>query len=264
MISIDSEIKKSTFINEPNIGFNKIDNINIIQHYNNNGVIVLDNVLLENECDNIIQLIDNDTNTLHDPLKKRSKLCIKFSELSDIIQSRCDQYIPSIEYIEDKKLCSKFDHNNNNQYWCQENININWRLVKCDLDSNLNKHFDNVYVKSVDNKSIYTIMIYLNDSDGDFKINNNLQFSPKKGRVIFFNQNILHEGLINKDNIKYYIRSEIMYNRLRPIETENDKKAITMYNEAIQINSIDSIKASKLETYAFTLSPLLEQLIFNY
>lgn len=256
MTTIDPENKISNNYEETTVDFND-EYIEPIIYYRNPKILVLDNVLNDTECDNIKTLIDNIDN-----INKRTKLCLKFSQLSNIINSRCNKYIPSSVFIHDEYLDEKYGHNNNNEYWCKEEININWRLVKCELNSQLSMHYDGVYVKSVDNKSIYTVMLYLENSDGDLKFHN-IQIKPKKGRLVIFNQELLHEGLINKNHVKYFIRSEIMYTRLNPIESDNDKVAINLYNQAREIFKEDKEKAIELETDAFLLSPLLERLILN-
>lgn len=250
MISNDPEIKVSKDENDTILNLDGI--INPILYYNNNDIIILDNVLTEEECDKIKGLIEDKEYT-----KKRSKQCLKFSELSKIIGERCERYIPNNLYIEDELL-----NHTNTKIWIKESININWRLVKCDLNSCLTQHFDSVLVESVDHKSIYTVMIYLEDSDGDLKFKN-YQITPKKGRVVFFNQNLLHEGLPNISKIKYYIRSEILYRRLESIETNDDIKALNIYKQALSINNIDFDEACELEQAAFKLSPILEKMILN-
>lgn len=237
MITYDPEKKVSPNDNEVEIEFNNNICESII-NYKDSNIIILDNILSNDECDKIKEMTNDNY------IKKRNKQCLKFSNLSRIIEQRCNNHLLQI-----------------NSDWEFKEININWRLVKCDTNSILNKHFDSVYVKSVDYKSIYTIMIYLEDSDGDIKFDN-IQVSPKKGRVVIFDQKLLHEGLSN-NQIKYFIRSELMYSRIIPIESINDRKAIELYNNAIKLINIDNHKARQLEEEAFIMSPLLEDTILN-
>ena len=99
-------------------------------------------------------------------------------------------------------------------------------------------HYDSICVNSVDHKSMYTILIYLNDCDGDIKFKE-YQVSSKMGRVVIMNK--LHEGLENKNVIKIYIRSKLMYERVLKMEKENDRKAAEIYSETI-------VKYGKLST----------------
>ena len=221
--------------------------------YNKDDILVFDDVLSKIECDSIIKFMDD----------KSNKICINFNDLSETIEKRCSEYLPSSIYQYDEVLAKNHKHNNNDQYWSYNHINPNWRLVKCNINSKLTAHMDASYVKSVDHKSIYTIIIYLKDSDGDLKFNPTLQFAPKCGRVVIFNQSLEHEGLANISEIKYYIRSELMFVRNILIETENDLFAFEIYNQAKIYNNLDPIKSKLLEEEAFALSSLLERMILN-
>jgi hypothetical protein len=243
MLTNDPEQKESN--NNINYEFNTETNPQIF--YNKDDILVLDNVLSNVECNSIIKFMDD----------KKNKVCLNFNDLSQIIEKRCSSLLPMHIFQYDEYLSKDTTHNNNNQYWSYSSINPNWRLVRCNINSKLSKHFDASYVKSVDYKSIYTIMIYLKDSDGDLKFNDNLQFTPKCGRVILFNQSLLHEGLININEIKYFIRSELMFTRDISIETENDLIAMKIYNQAKES------KCKLLEDRAFELSSLLERMILN-
>ena len=233
MLTFDPEPKIST--NYVYYTFNSIITPNIF--YKDNNILVLDNVLTDIECNDIINF--------KDPTKY--KICINFNDLSNIIENRCESFLQNI-----------YNYQNN---WCYKNINPNWRLVEAPKNRTLSKHFDGVNVISVDEKSIYTIMIYLKDSDGDLKFNNNLHFTPKCGRVVIFNQALLHEGLKNNNHIKYFIRSELMFTRTISIETFNDKLAMEIYTHARKEPHTE--KSRLLEEKAFELSELLENIILN-
>jgi hypothetical protein len=260
MSTIDPELKISSMEQETIINFSsKTSPIEF--DCENRGIIIIDSVFTEEECADIKSIID-----CQESVNIRTKLCLKFPQLSQIIISRCDKFIPKNPYFEDHYLQSlkhKNDHHNNDQYWNFSEINPNWRLVKCNLGSKLTKHFDGVYVKSVDFKSIYTIMVYLNDSDGDIKFDN-LQVQPKLGRVVIFNQKLLHEGLENTSGFKYFIRSELMYQREKSIEKPADTRAMELYTQAsVLIKDGRREEAEILEAQAFELSPLLERTVLN-
>jgi len=233
MLTFDPEPKTST--NYVNYIFNSIITPTIF--YKDDNILVLDNVLSDSECNDIINFKDN----------TKYKICINFNDLSNIIDIRCESIL---QYI--------YNYQNN---WYYKNINPNWRLVESHKNRKLSKHFDGVNVISVDEKSIYTIMIYLKDSDGDLKFNDTLQFTPKCGRVVIFNQSLLHEGLENKNHIKYFIRSELIFTRNISIESFNDKLAMELYTYA-KLNP-HSEESKLLEEKAFELSELLENIILN-
>ncbi|KAL0482594.1 actin [Acrasis kona] len=92
---------------------------------------------------------------------------------------------------------------------------------------------DNCFVKSDDERSIFTMIIYLNDNyeggntvfynrptDGVLPYSGELELSyphpivPTKGGVLIFNHDVLHEGLKITKGTKYIIRCEIMFRRV--------------------------------------------------
>ncbi len=258
MSTFDPELKESSnFIN-----INFTNNINPQVYYNDSNMLVIDNIFSDEEIEQLIEIMDNNIKINNN--KNRGSMNINCDDLSKIIKQRCNNNMPDNIY----KYCYLLDtnnHNNNQMYWVNPNINPSWRLVKCNPNSYLTKHYDGVYVKSVDLKSIYSVLIYLNDTDGDTTFEN-INITPKKGRLVIFDQELLHEGLVNT-KLKYFIRSEIMYERLRKVETDADKNAIEIYKLAAlsndNANELSLALSLDLEKKAFEISPLLEHLILN-
>ncbi len=249
MSTYDTEIKVSTNPEEVFFNFNFTNQINFANTSVSDDIIIIDDVLSEDECDEIKKLVD-----VVPPSGFKSKICIKFTELSNLILTRCKNIILQEVFVKDSTTSSNL--------WSLKEINPNWRIVKCNPGAKLSQHYDGVYVKSVDEKSIYTIMIYLENSDGNLKFLKS-QIKPQKGRLVVFNQKLLHEGMINTET-KYFIRSEIMYERETKIETSNDKKAMELYVLGYELNKLaETEKAEKLEKEAFELSPMLERLVLN-
>ncbi len=223
---------------------------NIYKSFSENDIIVLDNVLTENEC---IQISE---------YSEEGRKDIIFSDLSNIIKQRCLKFIPDTIYQEDADLNLSRDHHNNNQYWYFQEINENWKLYKKNIGSKLSKHFDRICVKSVDCKSIYSILIYLKDSDGELKFDD-IIVSPKLGRTVIFKMNLLHEGLENTESTKIFLRSKLMYERSDKIEKENDRKALQIYVNALKIEKEDRNRYLEMLEIAFSLSPQLEKNVLN-
>lgn len=249
MSTYDTEIKISKNLEEVTLDFQVKIIDDTIKVCNTDEIIIIDNVLSNKECDEIKKLVDNVPSS-----GLKSKICIKFTELSNLILTRCKDNIIKKVFMEDFSTSSKI--------WSLKEINPNWRIVKCNPGAKLSAHYDGVYVKSVDEKSIYTIMIYLENSDGNLKFVD-FQVKPRKGRLVAFNQKLLHEGMINF-NTKYFIRSEIMYERETKIETSKDKRAMELYMLGYELNKLgETEKAEQLEKEAFELSPMLERLVLN-
>lgn len=235
--------------------------------YKKSNIVVLDNVLNETECNLIRNIIDNPDDQTENEIYQnhytnRNKICINFKSLSELILSRCDEYIPKYVY-KYCKIIKNLNNSTNKMYWNFKSFNDSWRLAKCNIGSSLRRHFDGALINSVDEKSIYTIMLYLNESDGDIRFINGLSFSPKCGRLLIFNQSLEHEGLVNEKEIKYFIRTELMYTREERVETEKDILAFEKYQDAKNYIHSDAEKSAKLESDAFELSPLLESLILE-
>lgn len=218
-------------------------------NYNKDGITVIDNVLTEYECSQIRDLI----------IEEGSKI-ISSEILSKIIEERCDKIIPKLIYEQDNEL-PKHNHDNNNQYWYRKEISDDWKLYKRCKGGRLSKHFDAVTLKSVDYKSMFSLLLYLVDSDGCTKFENGLEIEPKAGRVLYFKLDKLHEGLENKNNTKYFIRSKIMYERQSHVESPIDTEATKLYIKSL--NTKNNEEFSNLQDAAFKMSPLLERTVLS-
>ncbi len=243
------EIKEEN--KELKIDFDNNFNIsNIYESFCEKNILVLDNVLSENECNQISEY------------SEEGRKDIIFSDLSNIIKQRCLKFMPDTIFQEDADLNRPRDHHNNNQYWYFKEINEHWKLYKKNIGSKLSKHFDRICVKNVDCKSIYSILIYLKDSDGELKFDD-IIVSPKIGRAVIFKMNLLHEGLENTESTKIFLRSKLMYERDVKIETENDRKALQIYINALKIEKEDRNRYLEMLESAFSLSPHLEKNVLN-
>jgi hypothetical protein len=106
-------------------------------------------------------------------------------------------------------------------------------------------------------------MVYLSTNDDGATVFKNHEIYPKEGSVLIFNQNMEHRGDVNTKE-KYFIRSEIMYNRERSIKDKKELDAFALYENALQLNKDNLQLAKDLEEQAFKSSPLLEAMIYNY
>ena len=83
---------------------------------------------------------------------------------------------------------------------------------------------------------------------------------PKKGRLLLFLHQIVHEGIpVGKKSQKYIIRSDVMFKRMNPILFDKDDMiAFDLYNEAQEKSSENDFDAAMdLFHKAFKLSPKL-------
>ena len=222
----------------------------------NDKILIIDNVFSTEECHVITDFINK--SPLGVIFNSRRKIVGTWPTMSNLIMKRCGHFIPKNVYC----LYTTTDHRDDQNYWTNPTINPCWRMVKCHPQSSLSAHFDGHYLKSVDHKSIYTIMVYLsNNTDGYLQFDN-LQIAPKHGRVVIFNQSLSHQGNLNSEP-KFFIRSEIMYQRSKKIATPDDIRAFEIYKTALQYHFSQPELAAKLELEAFELSPLLEREILD-
>jgi hypothetical protein len=214
-------------------------------------IIIVDHLLTKESCASLRKWIDNDEN--------KELIYTRWSEKNADKKKLCRYWnfpIDINEFI--------YDVNNNDKEY-ETYINPCWRFVKNFPNSCLSYHFDGKYIKSVDCMSKYTIMIYLSDhlEDGKLEIKNGKEtkfIDPKEGRLVIFSQDLLHRA---HPSIfpKYFIRSEIMSKRICPIESENDRMAIKLFEEAILCYYSDPERSANLEKEAYHLSPLLENIV---
>lgn len=213
-------------------------------------IIIVDNFLTKESCLSLREWIDNDQNketvyTRWSENADKKKICRRWNFPVDIIE-----FLPKDSYV--------------NSY-----VNPCWRFVKNFPESSLPFHFDGKYIKSVDCISNYTVMVYLsdhpNDGDGQLEIKNGKVtyfVEPKEGRLVIFRQDLLHRAQATSV-VKYFIRSEVMFKRTNPIETNNDREAIELFREANLCHYTDPERSSHLEKQAYKLSPLLEDIVFG-
>ena len=247
-----------TYDHEPKVSPRNIDLVkfsydenhnNIVPYYISDNIIVLDNVLSSSECTQFINFIDATPARIN---SLRKQIAGNSTIFSNLIRKRCYKFIPmDVECNCDSSVVSN---------WYFTHINTCWRFVRCLAGSDLPKHSDPRYVRGVDNVSIYTIMIYLTcNNDGCLIFDNGLSFNPIPGRMVVFDNRLLHMARPNLSD-KYFIRSELMYTRCKNIETATDKLAFTLYNLATSLNTTNPEKASNLEKEAFSLSSVLQSL----
>lgn len=77
-------------------------------------------------------------------------------------------------------------------------------------------HYDGSFVRSRDERSLYTFMVYLNggfEGGATALLELGVDIEPKPGRALLFQHHMLHEGCEVKRGVKYAVRSDIMYRR---------------------------------------------------
>jgi prolyl 4-hydroxylase len=77
-------------------------------------------------------------------------------------------------------------------------------------------HYDGAYVRSPEERSLLTLIIYLNDGfEGGqtafYSFDRDLVVAPRTGSALVFQHLLLHEGCVVDAGVKYAMRSDVMY-----------------------------------------------------
>lgn len=271
--------------------------MNLVQIENIPGGFVLYNAFSEEECkylrDNITYNEDveykhstlsgmmnnsnNDKQSVQNKnvYRKNLRLQISHQKLADSIFERVKKYFPQNYLLEkDEKEFGPLTKGN----WLLSHLNPRFRICKYLNEGFFGPHYDGCYVINQDLRSLYTFMFYLNEeyeggetafldpNDSDKTI---VAIKPKTGMMIFFPQDVYHEGraVIGE---KYIFRTDLMFKRDLssvaevPQEIMDKKKEALMYLDMAQQFEMSKNGMKAVECYrkAFKLDPDLEKVIY--
>jgi hypothetical protein len=216
------------------------NHFNPILSYKDENIVVIDNFYQPFESENCIDKINNMPFTSYYNMKHRG-YC-NDSSLADIILSTVAHLI-------------------NINGWTPSSVNPNFRFIKGDKGYYMSSHFDESKLISINRKSFYSVLLYLNDDiAGDILFNDkNIQFKPKAGRLIVFNQKLRHQSEPS-NNQKYFIHSEIIFDRINHIINQNDHNAFDIFKAA---QELPYEQKNIQEDIAFNISIELENMVLN-
>lgn len=262
--------------NQDNIIYHDKESLNV---KTKKTLFVLENVLTNQECDNLIKLSDPHYAKLDDEYKidERDSYRVLADDtyFSDVLYSRIQKYLHDDNIInKDIKPCGFGIEGK----WTPLKINNCFRYSKYVKDSyGFAPHRDATYIENENIRSILTILIYLND---DFEKGNTIfyktlqkrqtyqtvsdemkggyverfRYKVKKGSVLIFDHNMIHSGedLINSNSkSKYLIRSDIVFQCERYENYKHDwlsnkyfLEAIELYREAFNQELDGNLEAS--------------------
>jgi prolyl 4-hydroxylase len=91
-------------------------------------------------------------------------------------------------------------------------LNELFRFYKYEVGQQFRKHRDESYIPNATDASYYTFMIYLNDDyqEGETTFDE-IAITPKQGMALIFEHSLEHSGNPVKEEIKYVLRTDIMY-----------------------------------------------------
>lgn len=170
--------------------------------------------------------------------------------------------------------------------WRPVNFNHDLLFVKYPSGGAFAPHTDGHAIHDFNRRSFYSVILFLNDiPDGrgggtrfyKREALQNLQngkegrwtaadeyktheVSPQAGRLLIFDQRLVHEGVPPTDPyVKHIIRSDVMYQRTEPVcNSTEDKEAYRMFREAEVVAETGDVEGSvKLFRRALKMSPTL-------
>ena len=173
-------------------------------------VFTVDNVLSPSECAGLIDRIETlgptvaPITTASGPVMRtniRNNTRVMFDDpaFAAVLFDRISPHVP-------QQLCGMKPVGTNERFRC----------YRYDVDQRFAPHYDGAYVRSDDERSLLTFMVYLNEGFGggatafhDFDI----AVTPKTGMALFFQHFTLHEGCFVTRGVKYALRTDVMYRR---------------------------------------------------
>ncbi|KAL8566114.1 hypothetical protein ACOMHN_051840 [Nucella lapillus] len=162
--------------------------------------------------------------------------------------------------------------------WTPLGLNPMFRLCKYFPGGHFAPHFDGFFVRSSQERSLQTFMLYLNgdfdggstnfvdekqrlhkDVDGKYcaeEENILCHIQPEPGLAIVFNHQRLHEGQKLSSGVKYMLRTDIMFrNASQNARTADEEKALELVQEAERKEAAgECLEAASLYRRAFKLS----------
>jgi prolyl 4-hydroxylase len=101
--------------------------------------------------------------------------------------------------------------------WELLGMNERFRGYRYRVGQRFTPHFDGAFSRTNDEKSAVTIVVYLNDDcvGGDTVFHHfSLRVRPQQGMALLFDHNLLHEGAVIEQGVKYVARTDVMYRRV--------------------------------------------------
>lgn len=221
------------------------------------------NILTEKECDQLVSCTNDRYESLESEFVKGERDGYRFLSKDDILANtlfdRLKPFImmdPHIDTVRPVGFGVKGK-------WIPNKLNNCFRYNRYISPSiGFKPHRDATFIENVGSRSVFTILIYLNDDfeGGDttfyktFNKRTNKQtvsdemssgykvryrFRPKKGSVLVFNHNMIHEGESLTSGTKYIIRSDIVFQNIDPpkslywLDNRDFIKAVKIFREAM-------------------------------
>ena len=192
----------------------------------NHACYVLYNIFTAKECQQLIQKGEEYgflalSNSYSESYRNNQRIINFNPQLRDTLWQRIVPYLePTIE------IHGKHETLHTNFYtsgvWEKKQLNDNFRLCRYQPGNYFKPHNDEGYHPDIKRiRTMKTCMIYLNNDfiGGDtifyFSDGNQVSLRPQVGMCLIFNQKILHEGATVSSGLKYFIRTDILFEKVQ-------------------------------------------------
>ncbi len=173
-------------------------------------VFLLENFLSEEECNSYLSKytkqefeeakvnIDGEQ-TMFKGIRNNDRYMFFDEPLAVGFWKRMDEYIP-------KKI----------GFYESIGLNEMFRVYKYSKGQRFKMHIDGSYKRSLNEESLFSFLIYLNDDfeGGETEFRKLFTVTPKKGTALVFRHRLRHEGKEVISGEKYVLRTDIMYKRM--------------------------------------------------
>jgi len=118
-------------------------------------------------------------------------------------------------------------------------------------------HMDGSFVQSEECRSIFTVLVYLNDDyeGGDTTFYKHTDITepvcrvrPQQGTALIFNHDVIHSGTEVSSGIKYIVKTEIMFTRtsshqfwLLPRHQEEYQRVKDLYSKSDKLEKLGDV-----------------------
>lgn len=231
--------------------------INVQTYQRGAHLITLRNLFSEQECADIISGFASFGACALATNPHRNRVVAMCESLSACMLQRLQAQVAS-----SPALASVFQAQRLGSCWVPGLINPVWRYVETTSPfGKLGRHYDATVIRTVDEASLYSVLLYLNSdyAGGELTLLEPPSPLPVRlgaGDVVLLDQRLLHEGSQVTQGTKLFCRSEILHRRSASVETARDREGLALFEQA-------RCDEDGLEARAYELSPALEDLVLQ-
>ncbi|EFC47938.1 predicted protein, partial [Naegleria gruberi] len=188
-------------------------------------LFTIDNLLHADECREILRMEDSIyftpiSSEYPEEYRNSKRIVYNDKELSQRLWRRLKKFLVDCNFMKPYGL-------DTDGYWIPIGVNECLRLSKYEPGNYFKPHTDGQFLRNDNERSIYTLLIYLNDDfkggETEFlqrvdpteesitKFKHICAINPRMGSAAIFNHELYHQGCMVTSGIKYILRTEIMF-----------------------------------------------------